>query len=138
MSDRSPLGGRERYGACDDVAPGSRSPRCTRYGRYVLRKQTEARNESSGLSVYQKGLCGVARSRSLGGLQAQLLVVTKSAGSASACRQKLRPLPCSSSPNRTRYAGLRLGLVYHGQRVIHHQRIFPAVPIPALAEMGAP
>ena len=67
-----------------------------------------------------------------------MLVVTKSAGSASACRQKLRPLPCSSSPNRTRYAGLRLGLVYHGQRVIHHQRVFPAVPIPALAEMGAP
>ena len=80
----------------------------------------------------------MACSRSLGGLQAQLLVVTKSAGSASACRQKLRPLPCSSSPNRTRYAGLRLGLVYHGQRIIYHQRVFPAVPIPALAEMGAP
>ena len=29
--------------------------------------------------------------------------------SVSAWRRKLRPLPCSSSPNRTRYAGLRFG-----------------------------
>ena len=100
---------------------------------FALRKIPAATKQRGFYTPY-----GVARSRSLGGLQAQLLVVTKSAGSASACRQKLRPLPCSSSPNRTRYAGLRLGLVYHGQRVIYHQRIFPAVPIPALAEMGAP
>ena len=30
-------------------------------------------------------------------------------GSASACRQKLHPLPCSSSPHRTHFVGLRRG-----------------------------